>query len=81
MRIDARPVFRLRPHIFQIVTERIAGIDIDELQVRLGFTRIRDRQLTAAHILARADAALYASKRSGRNRVTSAEAVEIGAAA
>ena len=49
--------------------------DLGAVTLSAGFAQ-RMQGESAASLLGRADAALYASKRSGRNRVTSAEALE-----
>ena len=51
---------------------RSTNDDLGAVTVSIGFAHRRGGE-TAASLLGRADAALYASKRAGRNRVTSAE--------
>ncbi|GAA0870019.1 GGDEF domain-containing protein [Brevundimonas basaltis] len=57
---------------------RSTNDDLGAVTVSIGFAHWRGGE-TAASLLGRADAALYASKRSGRNRVTSADRLDSAA--
>lgn len=57
---------------------RSTNDDLGAVTVSAGYA-VRRPGETGASLLERADAALYASKRTGRNRVTSAETLEVAA--
>ena len=58
---------------------RSTNDDLGAVTVSIGFAHRRGGE-TATSLLGRADAALYASKRSGRNRVTCADWLDDDAA-
>ena len=64
----------------RMLRRRSTNEELGTITVSAGLALLHADETTASFI-ERADAALYASKRSGRNRVTSAETVDIGAAA
>jgi diguanylate cyclase (GGDEF)-like protein len=56
----------------RILKRRSTNEDLGEVTISAGVAQLRSGEIMAA-LIERADAALYASKRAGRNRVTSAE--------
>jgi diguanylate cyclase len=64
----------------RMLRRRSTNEELGAITISAGLALMRDKE-TSAGLLERADAALYASKRSGRNQVTCAETVDLGAAA
>jgi diguanylate cyclase len=64
----------------RLLRRRSTNEELGTITVSAGLAQLRGNESVSAFI-DRADAALYASKHAGRNRVTSAEALDIGAAA
>jgi diguanylate cyclase len=58
----------------RILKRRATGEDLGQISVSAGMAMLRPGE-TPHSLVERADGALYASKRTGRNRVTSAEAI------
>lgn len=64
----------------RLLRRRSTNEELGTISVSAGLAQLRGDE-SAASLIDRADAALYRSKRSGRNRVTCAESVDMGAAA
>jgi diguanylate cyclase len=64
----------------RMLRRRSTNEELGTITISAGLALMRDKETSAA-LIERADAALYASKRSGRNQVTCAEIVDLGAAA
>ena len=62
----------------RILKRRSTNEDLGAVTVSAGFAEMLPGESTEA-LLERADAALYASKRTGRNRVSTAPAVAVAA--
>jgi len=62
----------------RMLRRRSTNEELGTITISAGLAQLRGDETSAA-LLDRADAALYASKRSGRNRVTCAKAVDLAA--
>ncbi|HUO22519.1 MAG TPA: GGDEF domain-containing protein [Caulobacteraceae bacterium] len=64
----------------RLLRRRSTNEELGAITVSAGLAQLRGNE-SAVSLIDRADTALYASKRGGRNRVTCAETVKVGAAA